>query len=112
MSWLRVFLVENNDDLINQCEENLVRKEGFRYPIILARTSNQIFNRAYLNAQGITIMGVRDALLALHSDLQKEFTKHAPFSYHTTNGAENAARAAVMAVLPGYLEHISKFVVS
>jgi len=94
--------------LINLCEENLVRKEGFGNPLTLARTSKQYFNRQYLIAQGITILPVREALLAFHSDLNQEFSKHVPFQYHCTNSAEEAARAAVKAVLPGYFDHNCK----
>lgn len=109
-SWLNMFLTENNapDHLIYHCEEVLVQKEGFGSPLTLARTSHHFFNRAYLNTQGITMLGVREALLALHSDLQKEFTNHSPFHYHTINEAEIAARTAVMAVLPVYFENNDK----
>ena len=113
-SWLNMFLTKNNasDHLINLCEEVLVQKEGFGSPLTLARTSHHFFHRSYLHAQGITMLRVREALLALHSDLQKEFTNHSPFHYHTANEAEIAARTAVRWCFQGTSKTVKRVVPS
>lgn len=83
----------------------LVSAAGFGSLLTFARTSHLFFTHQYLSSLGINNLGVREALLALHVDLQEEFNKHAPYHFATSNGADDAARAAVNMVLTGYLEN-------
>lgn len=107
LSWLGLFLTQNgvSSNFVRLCEEKLVRKEGLGNPLILARiTDRKYFNRDYLWRLGITGLGLREALLALHGDLQTAFEQQPLGSFEKGNGFEDAARAAVKIVLPSYTD--------